>query len=68
LTFDVFPVWEKVENAITFAYGVHFRKTIYEWNQHNKPYAMELVSFDYENLKNKIIPRSILDHGAKSLV
>jgi hypothetical protein len=44
-------VWEKVQNAITFAYGIHLQKKIYGQNWHNETYAMALVSYNSENFE-----------------
>ena len=47
--FDFFlPTWEIDQNAITFAYGVHFWKKIYGRNRHDDPDVMALVSSDHE--------------------
>jgi len=40
------PIWEINQNAISFAYGVHLRKTLYGQNQRDETEAMRWVLFD----------------------
>jgi hypothetical protein len=46
--FDFLLVWEIGQNAISFAYGIHLRKTLSGQNRHDESDAIALVSSDFE--------------------